>query len=77
MPSYIDELRIMFHGTLSFGESSNSISLDAKYLKKPLVRTQKEIKKFLAHHPANIMAIHGDETTLEAKIEMEITDEDH
>jgi len=76
VPSYIDELKIMFPGTLSFGELSNSISFDAKYLKKPLVRTHQEVKKFLAHHPANIMAVPGDETTLESKIEREIMDEE-
>jgi AraC-like DNA-binding protein len=76
VPSYVDELKIMFPGTLSFGKLSNSISFDAKYLKKPLVRTHKEVKKFLAHHPANIMAIPGGETTLESRIEREIMDMD-
>ena len=76
VPSYIDELKIMFPGTLSFGKMSNSISFDAKYLEKSLVRTHKEIKEFLVHHPANIMTIPGGQSTLESRIEREIIDGD-
>jgi len=55
---------------------SNEISFDAKYLDKPLVRTHKEVKDFLVHHPANIMTIPGGQSTLESKIEREIIDMD-
>ncbi len=76
MPIYVDELKIMFPCALSFGKMSNEISFDAKYLDKPLVRTHKEVKEFLVHHPANIMTIPGGQSTLESKIEREIIDMD-
>jgi len=75
-PNHVDELKIMFPGNLLFEQPYNSILFDAKYLDKPLMRTKKEMEEFLAHHPAKIMTIPGDQVSLESKIEREIIGRD-
>ena len=76
-PAHRDELKIMFPGSLSFNQSSNSLFFDAQYLDKPLIRSTKELDSFLANHPTDIMTIPGEDSSLEAQIERLIVASSH
>jgi len=76
-PAHRDELKIMFPGSLSFNQPSNSLFFDAQYLDKPLIRSTKELDSFLANHPTDIMTIPGEDSSLEAQIERLIVASSH
>lgn len=76
-PEHRDELKIMFPGSLSFNQSSNSLFFDVQYLDKPLIRSTKELDIFLANHPTDIMTIPGEDSSLEAQIERLIVANSH
>jgi len=75
MPAHLKELQIMFPGNIVFKQPYNSISFDANYLTRPLVRTSREMHGFVVNHPAEIMTIPGGKISLESQIERIITHE--
>lgn len=71
-PGHKNELQIMYPGELKFGRRKNRLVFDAKYLDKPLIRTEKELEVFLQNAPADVMTIPGMDDNLELMIERTI-----
>ena len=69
LPEHRDELQIMFPSQLQFNSSANRLIFNARYLDKPLVRTDQELTQFVENAPADVMTIPGSDSTLEAQIE--------
>lgn len=72
-PRHEVELKIMFPGRLRFRQSQYRLLFDARYLEKPLARTDDELTAFLDQYPVDIMAIPGIDESLEAHIERRLS----
>ncbi len=67
-PQHVDELRIMFPGSIKFGASTNQLSFEQSYLERPLVRDRQELASFVRNAPADVMTIPGRDNSLERRI---------
>ena len=67
-PAHIDEFQFLFPCQHYFNQSETSLVFSQHYLKKPLVKTPRELAHFLKNSPADLMTIPGDNTSLSLQI---------
>jgi AraC-like DNA-binding protein len=66
--TYVTELKHIFRCPFVFDAAFTSISFDSAFLKQPIVRDRRELKKFLAAAPLGVMMSPADETSLARQI---------
>ncbi|AYW41082.1 MULTISPECIES: AraC family transcriptional regulator [Pseudomonas aeruginosa group] len=67
-PGYIEDYRVMFCDNLRFERSRSRLLLNADYLEQPIRRDDRELRRFLAGAPANILVRYRDPQSLGARI---------
>ncbi|WP_175254021.1 AraC family transcriptional regulator [Pseudomonas sp. BMW13] len=68
MPDYCGDYRVMFSDNLRFGRASNRLLFNADCLDLPLRRSERELRRFLAGAPGNILVRYRDPQSLGARI---------
>lgn len=67
-PDYAEELNYMFPGVLYFGSDSSRLVFDTKYLDLPISRSEREVNRFLARCPFQLLSIPGSDGMLHGTI---------
>ncbi|MCY1514023.1 hypothetical protein D9M68_485490 [compost metagenome] len=67
-PDYIEDYRVMFSDNLRFGRRQTRLLFNAEALDLPVRRDERELRRFLAGAPANILVRYRDPQSLAARI---------
>lgn len=67
-PGYLEDYRVMFCDNLRFERPSSRLLFNADCLAQPVRRSERELKRFLAGAPANILVRYRDPQSLGARI---------
>ncbi|MNN25179.1 HTH-type transcriptional regulator VirS [compost metagenome] len=67
-PDYIEDYRVMFSENLRFGRRQTRLLFNAEALDLPVRRDERELRRFLAGAPANILVRYRDPQSLAARI---------
>lgn len=67
-PEYIADYRVMFSDNLHFASAHSRLLLNADCLELPVLRGERDLKRFLAGAPANILVRYRDPQSLAARI---------
>ncbi len=67
-PDFCDDYRVMFSDNLRFDRPRTRMIFSADCLDLPIKRSQEELKRFLAHAPANILVKYRDPDSLANRI---------
>lgn len=67
-PGYIENYRVMFSDNLRFEQPYSRLLFSADCLDQPVRRSERELKRFLAGAPANILVRYRDPQSLGARI---------
>ncbi|KTB67386.1 MULTISPECIES: AraC family transcriptional regulator [Pseudomonas] len=71
-PEFCDDYRVMFSDNLRFGRPRTRMIFSADCLDLPIKRSPEELKRFLAHAPANILVKYRDPTSLANRIKQDL-----
>ncbi|QXQ21366.1 AraC family transcriptional regulator [Pseudomonas tolaasii] len=71
-PSFCDDYRVMFSDNLRFDRPRTRMIFSADCLDLPVKRSAEELKRFLAHAPANILVKYRDPQSLAARIKHDL-----
>ena len=71
-PEFCDDYRVMFSDNLRFGRPRTRMIFSADCLDLPIKRSPEELKRFLAHAPANILVKYRDPTSLANRIKHDL-----
>lgn len=71
-PAFCDDYRVMFSDNLRFGRPRTRMIFSADCLDLPIKRSPEELKRFLAHAPANILVKYRDPTSLANRIKHDL-----
>ncbi|MBO3273869.1 AraC family transcriptional regulator [Pseudomonas schmalbachii] len=67
-PDYIEDYRVMFSDNLRFSRRQTRLLFNAEVLDLPVRRDERELRRFLAGAPANILVRYRDPQSLAARI---------
>lgn len=67
-PDYIEDYRVMFSDNLRFGRRQTRLLFNAEALQLPVRRDERELRRFLAGAPANILVRYRDPQSLTARV---------
>ncbi|WP_192980942.1 AraC family transcriptional regulator [Pseudomonas sp. EggHat1] len=67
-PDYIEDYQVMFTRNLHFGRPQSRLLFNAESLQTPIRRSPRDLKRFLAGAPANILVRYRDPQSLGARI---------
>jgi len=67
-PDYIEDYRVMFSANLRFSRPQSRLLFNADCLDQPVRRSARDLKRFLAGAPANILERYRDPQSLAARI---------
>ncbi|WP_375738858.1 AraC family transcriptional regulator [Pseudomonas boanensis] len=67
-PGYIEDYRVMFSTNLRFSRLQSRLLFNADCLEIPVRRSERDLKRFLAGAPANILVRYRDPQSLAARI---------
>ncbi|MDM8350225.1 AraC family transcriptional regulator [Pseudomonas sp. sp1636] len=67
-PDYLEDYRVMFSANLRFARPHSRLLFNADCLAQPLRRSERELKRFLAGAPANILVRYRDPQSHAARI---------
>ncbi|WXL26839.1 AraC family transcriptional regulator [Ectopseudomonas mendocina] len=67
-PGYIEDYRVMFSTNLRFSRPHSRLLFNADCLDMPIRRTPRDLKRFLAGLPANILVRYRDPQSLAARV---------
>ncbi|NQD94738.1 helix-turn-helix domain-containing protein, partial [Pseudomonas sp. CrR25] len=68
VPDYVEDYRVMFSNNLRFSRPYSRLLLNADCLELPVRRSERELKRFLAGAPANILVRYRDPQSHGARI---------
>lgn len=71
-PEFCDDYRVMFSDNLRFDRPRTRMIFSADCLDLPIKRSPEELKRFLAHAPANILVKYRDPTSLANRIKHDL-----
>lgn len=71
-PDFCDDYRVMFSDNLRFDRPRTRMIFAADCLDLPIKRSPEELKRFLAHAPANILVKYRDPASLAARIKNDL-----
>ena len=71
-PAFTDDYRVMFSENLRFERPRTRMIFSADCLDLPIKRTAEELKRFLAHAPANILVKYRDPQSLASRIKLDL-----
>lgn len=71
-PDFCDDYQIMFSDNLRFDRPRTRMIFSADCLDLPIKRTAEELKRFLAHAPANILVKYRDPDSLATRIKHDL-----
>jgi AraC-like DNA-binding protein len=71
-PDFTDDYRVMFSENLRFDRPRTRMIFSADCLDLPIKRTAEELKRFLAHAPANILVKYRDPESLASRIKQDL-----
>ncbi|VVO73871.1 hypothetical protein PS732_01470 [Pseudomonas fluorescens] len=71
-PDFIDDYRVMFSDNLRFDRPRTRMIFSADCLDLPIKRSAEELKRFLAHAPANILVKYRDPQSLASRIKHDL-----
>lgn len=71
-PEFCDDYRVMFSDNLRFDRPRTRMIFSADCLDLPIKRSPEELKRFLAHAPANILVKYRDPTSLANRIKQDL-----
>ena len=71
-PDFTDDYRVMFSENLRFERPRTRMIFSADCLDLPIKRTAEELKRFLAHAPANILVKYRDPESLASRIKQDL-----
>ncbi len=69
-PDYLEDYRVMFSSNLRFARPRSRLLFNAECLEQPLRRSERELKRFLAGAPANILVRYRDPRSHAARIKV-------
>ena len=69
-PDYLEDYRVMFSSNLRFARPRSRLLFNAECLAQPLRRSERELKRFLAGAPANILVKYRDPQSHAARIKV-------
>ena len=67
-PEHVEEYRGLFHCPLQFGQAATGLSFPTRFLEKPVIRDEFEMKAFLKTSPADLLARPDDRNSYTARI---------
>ncbi|SDI13789.1 AraC-type DNA-binding protein [Pseudomonas benzenivorans] len=67
-PDYLEDYRVMFSSNLRFARPRSRLLFNAECLEQPLRRSERELRRFLAGAPANILVKYRDPQSHAARI---------
>jgi AraC-like DNA-binding protein len=67
-PDYVEDYRVMFTSNLRFARAQSRLLFNADCLELPIRRSERELKRFLAGAPANILVRYRDPQSHTARI---------
>ncbi|MGE8353918.1 MAG: AraC family transcriptional regulator [Pseudomonas protegens] len=71
-PDFCDDYRVMFSDNLRFDRPRTRMIIAADCLDLPIKRSETELKRFLAHAPANILVKYRDPESLASRIKQQL-----
>ncbi|MCF5239406.1 helix-turn-helix domain-containing protein, partial [Pseudomonas sp. PA-5-4G] len=71
-PQFCDDYRVMFSDNLRFDRPRTRMIFSADCLDLPIKRSPEELKRFLAHAPANILVKYRDPASLANRIKNDL-----
>lgn len=71
-PDFCDDYQVMFSDNLRFDRPRTRMIFSADCLDLPIKRSQEELKRFLAHAPANILVKYRDPDSLATRIKADL-----
>ncbi|MCK6188063.1 AraC family transcriptional regulator [Pseudomonas sp. EYE_354] len=71
-PDFCDDYRVMFSDNLRFDRPRTRMIFSADCLDLPIKRSPEELKRFLAHAPANILVKYRDPDSLATRIKQDL-----
>ncbi|WP_339540880.1 AraC family transcriptional regulator [Pseudomonas sp. RA_5y_Pfl1_P24] len=71
-PDFCDDYQVMFSDNLRFDRPRTRMIFSADYLDLPIKRSVQELKRFLAHAPANILVKYRDPDSLATRIKHDL-----
>lgn len=71
-PDFCDDYQVMFSENLRFDRPRTRMIVSADCLDLPIKRTAEELKRFLAHAPANILVKYRDPQSLASRIKHDL-----
>jgi hypothetical protein len=71
-PDFCDDYQVMFSDNLRFDRPRTRMIFSADCLDLPIKRSPEELKRFLAHAPANILVKYRDPDSLAARIKHDL-----
>ncbi|WP_454563693.1 AraC family transcriptional regulator [Pseudomonas sp. AIG] len=71
-PDFTDDYRVMFSENLRFDRPRTRMIFSADCLDLPIKRSTEELKRFLAHAPANILVKYRDPESLASRIKQDL-----
>lgn len=71
-PDFCDDYRVMFSDNLRFDRPRTRMIFSADWLDLPIKRSPEELKRFLAHAPANILVKYRDPDSLANRIKNDL-----
>ncbi len=71
-PDFCDDYRVMFSDNLRFERPRTRMIIAADCLDLPIKRSEEELKRFLAHAPANILVKYRDPESLASRIKQQL-----
>jgi len=71
-PAFCDDYQVMFSENLRFNRARTRMIFSAECLDLPIKRSPEELKRFLAHAPANILVKYRDPQSLASRIKHDL-----
>lgn len=67
-PAHVADYRLFFGAPVKFNAPQSSLAFDANFLKLPTIRSERALRDFLRHAPANILVRYRYDAGLAAKV---------